>query len=346
MGKKPLCTIVIPDHFINCDWGTSHFRLRLVDRAAVAVLHELRSEEGTASLAARSNSEARTDVFRTTLGRSLERLAAEAKRDLAALPVLVSGMASSSIGWHEVPYARLPFDLDGRDLIWHAAGPTDQGRISSVYLLSGVRSDRDVMRGEETEAMGLARLPAVRELLAEAILLLPGTHAKHLHVVRGRIVDFQTYMTGELFELLGRQSSLQHSTGRNLAGASQALSLEGPLVEPFCDGVDEGAHRPLPAALFQVRTRQLLHGGSLAANTAYLSGLLIGAELASLEQRWPGSMPIVLAGGHRLHEPYHTALHTLGLDTRTTAIAPSDVDRLSALGQAVVLDRLLTAAIR
>ncbi len=328
------------DHFINCDWGTSHFRLRLVDRSAV-VLHESRSEEGTARLAAHLTEATRADAFRATLGQNLERLAVQAGWDLSPLPVLVSGMASSSIGWHDVPYAQLPFDLDGRSLIWHDAGPLNVRHTAGVYLLSGVRSDRDVMRGEETEAIGLARLPGVRDLLAEAVLLLPGTHAKHLYVVQGQIVDFQTYMTGELFELLSRQSSLQHSTGRNLEGATQSISLDGSLVGPFCEGVDEGAHRPLPAALFQVRTRQLLHGGSPTANAAYLSGLLIGAELASLAHRWPASMPIVLAGGHRLHEPYRTALHVLGLEARTTAIAPDDVDRLSALGQATVLDRLL-----
>lgn len=307
------------------------------------ILHESRSKQGTAILAVRSSVATRAEAFRMALGQNLTMLATQVGQDLAPLPIVVSGMATSSIGWREVPYARLPFHLDSRDVIWHNAGPLDGRQTAGVYLLSGVRSDRDVMRGEETEAIGLARLPIVRELLAEAVFLLPGTHVKHLHIVRGRIVDFQTYMTGELFELLGRQSSLQHSTNRNQTAARQCISLAGSLVEPFCEGVDEGAHHPLPAALFQVRTRQLLHDGEPAANTAYLSGLLIGAELASLRHRWPGAIPIVLAGGHRLHEPYRTALDTLGLAARTTVIAPDDVDRLSALGQAAVLDRLLAS---
>src|SRR5262245_50327874 len=96
-------------NFVSCDWGTSNFRLRLVQKGSVN--GEVRTEDGTAKLAAQPGD--RAEAFRSTLARGLEQLKAP-----ATAPVVISGMASSSIGWKELPYAKLPFSLDGRDAVW------------------------------------------------------------------------------------------------------------------------------------------------------------------------------------------------------------------------------------
>ncbi len=63
-------------------------------------------------------------------------------------------MASSSIGMKELPYARLPFALDGGhvQLMYFR-----EERVfpHEIMLISGVKSDHDVMRGEETQLIGL-----------------------------------------------------------------------------------------------------------------------------------------------------------------------------------------------
>jgi Entner-Doudoroff aldolase len=328
------------DRFLNCDWGTSRFRLRWVDAADGVVLGQYRSDEGVAQLAAAAAPNARAELFREVLTRSIGELARRLNEDLTDVPVVVSGMASSSIGWRDLPYAALPFALDGRDVVWQDLG--DAG--VRVILLSGVRSDGDVMRGEETELMGIGSLPACRRLLDEAIILLPGTHSKHVHVVGGRIVAFQTHMTGELFDLLCRHSSLRHSTGQGEGVLDNAGQIDGPLAKAFCEGVQTAQANPLPAALFQVRVRQLLHGGDAASNALFLSGLLIGAEIASLARHEARGCPIVLCANPSLSRPYRMALDALGFGDRLTVIPPEDADRLSALGQATVLQRIAGAA--
>ena len=180
--------------FVSGDWGTSNFRLRLVDGG---VKDEVRTDDGTAKLAAQPGD--RAEAFRSVLAKGLERLQAP-----DSLPVIISGMASSSIGWKELPYAKLPFSLDGRDAVWEKI----EGR---VHLVSGLRSDIDVLRGEETEALGLVASLG-RELPFESVFVLPGTHSKHLEVNPGGIAVFRTFMTGELFDVLARQSVLRHST--------------------------------------------------------------------------------------------------------------------------------------
>lgn len=293
-------------HFVSCDWGTTNFRLRLIGGPVAA---EVRTDEGAAKLAAQGGD--RAAAFRETLARGLERLGAAAD-----LPVVISGMASSTIGWCELPYAHLPFALDGRDAVSRCL----EGRI---HLISGVRSEDDMMRGEETQALGLAALLGA-QLPPAAIFLLPGTHAKHLEVRSGAIVALRTFMTGELFDLLARQSVLRHSTE-----AAASLDREG-----FLAGVAAARRLPLTAALFQVRTRQVLAQRAAAENASFLSGLLIGAELAELAGR---QLPVILAAGEPLRTSYALAAEALGID-RLTCV---EAEPLSALGQEVVLRHVL-----
>jgi len=295
--------------FLSCDWGTTNFRLRRVEGGRV--LNEVRSDEGTAKLAAAGGD--RAAAFRGVLEAALSKLGGR-----GALPIVISGMASSSIGWCELPYARLPFRLDGRDAMWKEI---EEG----VYLLSGLRSDVDILRGEETEAIGAAALPGVLE--SEAVLVKPGTHSKHLQIRDGKVTGFQSFMTGEVYDVMSRHSVLRHSVD--------------PAAEPdraaFLEGV-RAAGRPLTSGFFRVRTRQVLEGSASGTNASYLSGLLVGVEVHALREA--GGLPIVLAGTGRLAEMYAWAFGAVGLEERVAVLPAQDVERLSVLGQAAVLSSI------
>jgi 2-dehydro-3-deoxygalactonokinase len=326
------------EFFINCDWGTTHFRLRAIRLAGTEIVAEFRSQDGVASLAASRAASARSDLFRTVLSEGLEQLRATVGYALSAAPVLISGMASSSIGWQELPYAAVPFSLQAEDLIWKMleldGRDTNRRR---VVLVSGARTETDVMRGEETQSLGVFRLPIAKQFADRSILVLPGTHSKHLQVSAGRIVDFRTFMTGELFETLSKHSILRHSVN-----AQEPLSdaLEGTSLEAFRAGVDQSRAGPLSGSLFRVRTRQVLGGHPAEANRAFLCGLLIGSEVGYLLQGEWSDQPILLAAGQTLLASYREAFEALGLTERVTSIPPPDVDRLSALGQQTLLSRL------
>lgn len=326
------------DHLLSCDWGTSHFRLRLLNAASGTIVAEVRGTEGVGPIAAATALADRPDAFRQALGRRVEDLSQQVGDELGRLPVIISGMASSSIGWQELPYSSLPFDLNGNRLAWQELDPLMPGG-GSVVLVSGVRDELDVMRGEETELLGLSRLPVRGVLQGRAVVILPGTHSKHVVVQAGEVTSFQTFMTGELFDLLRRHSSLRHS-------------LESPEAPPpadpaaweaaFCSGVRQAAELPLTSALFQVRARQLLTATTAAANTAYLSGLLVGAELNSIDsspETDPGTM-VVLCAGEAVARPYELGCHTLGLTDRLTILPPAEVSCLAAWGQLCLWERL------
>jgi 2-dehydro-3-deoxygalactonokinase len=279
------------------------------------------------------------ELFRQTLARRAEELMHQAGDDAGAPPVVISGMASSSLGWRELPYARLPFPLDGSGLLWQDVGPLYPSvatrAVQPVMLISGIRGELDVMRGEETEALGLAQFLAER-LPKDAVVIKPGTHAKHLRIQQGTITDFQSYMTGELFDVLRQHSVLRHSTTADTIDFVQSENLQGDFVA----GVQAAAELGLSAALFRVRTRQLLENCAPPENTAFMSGVLIGAEVHDALARTAKETALVLCAGPQTSAAYQLALESLAAGDRLSVVPPTDVDRLSLLGQRVLLDRL------
>jgi 2-dehydro-3-deoxygalactonokinase len=140
------------------------------------------------------------------------------------------------------------------------------------------------------------------------------------------MVGFRTFMTGELFDVLTRYSILRHTTEQG----------RGEPGDAFHEGIAAAGAEPLTAAIFRARTRSSLSGLDAKSNTAFLSGALIGTELAAL----PTDVPVILCGGRSLGPLYAAALGELG--TRdVTVVAPEDVERLSVLGHMVLLDRIL-----
>lgn len=87
--------------------------------------------------------------------------------------MLLGGMIGSNRGWCETPCAACP--ADARAIA---------GAIAWIDAL----------------ASGLVP--------EHAMLCLPGTHAKWVRLRGGRIAGFSTWMTGELFALLGRHPIL------------------------------------------------------------------------------------------------------------------------------------------
>ena len=137
---------------------------------------EFRSHDGVGRLAASSAGQDRSEIFRAVLAQGVAALARQHADLPTDCPIIISGMASSSICWRELPYAPLPFAPDGSDMVWQDAGPLSaSGRSHRVVLLSGVRSEWEIMRGEEIQVLGLTRWSAALAM-NEAVLVLPGTH--------------------------------------------------------------------------------------------------------------------------------------------------------------------------
>lgn len=290
----------VHETFLSCDWGTSHFRLRLIETATLTVLAELKTGEGIAHLGQNGSFSRRGERFSQVLAHHAGKLSQQAGTNSQF--VVVSGMVSSSLGWMELPYVSAPLTLSADGLLNHVFSLND----FTVTLVSGVRTTSDVMRGEECEILGLAGL--LPDLVAApACLILPGTHSKHIRLNGSVLVDFTTHMTGEIYAQLQQTPTLQ-----------AALSAKGGFTEEeFIEGVSTAKELGILAALFKIRARSLISGRTNLHGHSFLSGVLIGSELLSL----PADCPIFLGCAAPLCELY--TLASVALDIPLNVISPT-----------------------
>lgn len=328
-----------PD-FFSCDWGTTSFRLRWVCGTDCSVVREIREPTGIKSLyeeavrgGAKDEAE-RAAVFARFLRGKLEELMANEKRPPRLLPLVISGMASSSVGWRELPYAKAPFPLDGTGLRSQELNWTGPDWLGPTYLISGVATEYEMMRGEESEIIGLMSDPSVAALRERCLLILPGTHSKHVWIENQSVVDFRTFMTGELFEVLGRHSLLRASV--DFAARDGGGSFSESDRAAFREGVLWAREHGLAGGLFRVRTRAVLGGRPLAENTWFFSGLLVGAELESIG-RHAERRPVILAATRGLSELYGLALEALAGTTQWIQVPPERAEHATITSHALFL---------
>ncbi len=270
--------------FISCDWGTSAFRLRLINADTKVVFGEIKTEQGIAAVFdewKKNQPAERFSFYRNIIADGILKLEQKCNRSLANTGIVISGMASSGIGMMNLPYRQLPFQIDGSDLLTHKIMAT-QEFPHPVLFISGVKTNDDVMRGEETKLIGCSFTPDP----GEKLIIMPGTHAKHIVVKDGRATDFKTYLTGELFNLLSTKSILQSSV---------EVNKEEHLYY-FTKGVTDAADSNLLNSIFHVRTFRLFDYHSAKQNYHYLSGLLIGSELRELLIKKYNSLTLVATG--------------------------------------------------
>ncbi len=269
--------------FIAVDWGTTSFRAYHVN-ADGGVLDERRSSDGILAV--------KDGAFEQALETHLRGW------DIG-LPVVAAGMITSRQGWVELPYVDCP------------AGPKELAKaIITKSLTSGrtvhfstglhMKSEslgHDVMRSEETQVFGSLNSGA-------AHFVTPGTHSKWIDVEDGKIVRFETYVTGESFALYRNHSIL----GRLMTG-------DGDDKAAFMRGVEKALADPagLLHSLFSVRSLGLYNEVGPEALSSYLSGLLIGAEVAhATKQRKRDGLYLVLASSG-IASRYLRAMHMAGL---------------------------------
>ena len=220
--------------------------------------------------------------------------------------IVICGMAGARQGWLEAPYLDTPADLN--QLRKGAVRPEGADRRFDPRILPGVcqrvAGHEDVMRGEETQLLGLLHLnPGF-----SGTAILPGTHSKWAEIRDGRILRFSSAMTGELYELLAEHSVLRHA----MVGERAGPETEAGVAEGMTAGLDQP--QLLTALAFRTRAAGLLAGKGADWCSGYLSGLLIGAEIAG-HRDWLDGSVVPLIGSARLTAVYGTALRRLGIES-------------------------------
>lgn len=286
------------DHFIAGDWGTSRLRLSLCLGERVL---ETRQGPGVGAL-------------HEPAGEALRPLIAGWRQAYGPLPLVLCGMAGSRNGWRETAYLPCPADLRalGQAALRFEADEAPVAIAPGLSCTSRLGAP-DVMRGEETQIAGaLALYPGLAA--GRHLLCLPGTHSKWVCLEDGRVRDFLTALTGELFALLRDRSTLMRAARPSIDETPDGKSDEA------ADGFEKGLEAvatlgtaSLLHALFAVRSRQLLDGRSHEWALSYLSGLMIGADVRGAIPLFEARAEAVLIGDGALNDRYAHALRRLGL---------------------------------
>lgn len=321
---------------IGLDWGTSSLRAYLFAADGAVI------DQKAAALGILAVNEGRFDqAWRSLCEDWLARA--------PSLPVIASGMIGSRQGWREAAYLATPA---GFDELAHSLTTLDDiaGRVFRIVPGLTHRNDAlpDVMRGEETQVVGLLEpqlnagpTPGERD----ARIVLPGTHSKWVRATGHRISAFRSYMTGEVYALMQKQSILARTSAEPGPNDDQAMPR---YWQAFDAAVRLAARRAesLLALFFSTRSRGLFGELDAIEQAAWLSGLTIGAELgaelgaesvispvdaADTNTRHRADtptdishpQPILIVGATELSQRYERALRLLGHHAHAVAGEPA-----------------------
>lgn len=275
--------------FVAIDWGTSSFRAWLM-AADGTPLAERRSDEGMRHCAAAG--------FEAVFRHHVAALGGD------GLPALICGMAGARQGWREAPYLHTPTRLDAL-----GSGAVQVDIDGDVRILPGIAQasadQPDVMRGEETQILGSIE-PGFTGLVC-----IPGTHSKWVRIEDGAIVDFTTYMTGELFALVAEHSVVSLALDKEVNATPDNPAFTAGLATAL------SGNAALTSSLFRIRSAMLLGFADRHDGTAKLSGLLIGSEIGDAARRHGRQHPVRLIAAGPLAWLYETALTHAGFTTTT-----------------------------
>ena len=278
---------------IALDWGTSNLRASLLGSDGVVL------DTRSAAAGVMAVPERRFD-------RALQTLCGDWLDVHRGCACIASGMIGSRQGWVEAPYLECPA---GPQQAAQQLTTVDFGAGHRLHIVPGLKcvgrdGQTDVMRGEETQLWGADLAPG-------SCCVLPGTHSKWAWLgADDRVQSFQTWMTGELYALLTQHGIL-----------GRLMQFGGAFVPTaFDDGVRLGIehHAALPHTLFAARTAGLMGQRSAEALPDFLSGVLIGAEVAAA-RRLSDSARVTLLGDGALCDRYARALQAAGVAAQRAA---------------------------
>lgn len=295
---------------LACDWGTTNLRAWTLDESGGII-----GDKDFPGLG----------VSKLKPGEAERRFAEEVRPALEAqgLPAILCGMVGSNLGWTLAPYADAPADLSDLARCLKAVEGPDWVRIVPGVRWAGFNGQGDVMRGEETQLFGWLAADPERSR-GRRLVCHPGTHAKWMLVEDGRLTRFVTAMTGELFAVL-----TTHSVLKSQAKADDMAAFDAGVAAA-------GDGEALAARLFTARARVVGEGRPADETPSYLSGLLIGAEAASVPGLLgcSGDEHISLLG-----DPHLCGLYARALEGRGRSADLHDGEAAAAAGLFALYER-------
>lgn len=234
--------------------------------------------------------------------------------------IIASGMITSEFGLVNLPHLTAPVGI--KEL--HSAIETVKiPEISSlpISFIRGVKTvgsldATDMMRGEETELMGL-----FDSSYGECIYVLPGSHSKLIYTDKsGRITRFSTTLTGEMLSALSSGTILRDAV---------SLSCEELDTNSLEDGFSYALAHGINEALFKTRILKNLFGKGESPCYSFFLGAVLSSEIKTIAD---ASAKTVVIGGRRQIRLATAHLLERFSDKRVVVLSDETVDSSVTLG--------------
>ena len=233
--------------------------------------------------------------------------------------ILASGMITSEFGLYKLDHTHLPADISElhstmKEVILENISSIPFVFIRGVKSASDNLAECDMIRGEETELMGIAED-------TDCVYVLPGSHSKIISIDReGRITSFCTALTGEMFWALSQDTILK--------GALD-LSVSETDTEYLLKGYDYCKKHGINEALFKTRVLKAMFEPSQTQVNSYFLGTVLADEIKIITDLAPKK---VIIGGRR---QFKDALYDIlknRTDISAEKLTESQVDTSVCLG--------------
>ena len=256
-----------------------------------------------------------------------EMLVANELKEQDVTAVIASGMITSERGLMLLKHLTAPIGIDE---LHQGIYTTDLPNITSIpfAFIPGVKTNGesigtvDMIRGEETELMGL--LEWIGE---DTLVVLPGSHSKLIEMdSQRRITNFHTAMTGELLSAVINSTILKDSV--NLKDCK--------LIEDYLyQGYENFLKNGLNQTLFEVRILRNLFSQTASECFSYLLGGVLCGEIGQILNSC--MKKVILGGQKQLREATNVLLKKYS-DKQIIILSDETVDCSTAHGAIMVYE--------
>ena len=268
-------------NYITVDGGTTNTRVSLVSDGKILSTKKF-------SLGARASigdNTAQRVAIRDAIGELLDGSGLSAK-DITR--VLASGMITSEFGLIKLDHISAPAGIRELHEGMYETVLEDITDIPFVFirgvkLASGVLTESDVMRGEETETVGLSAG-------GHSVYILPGSHSKIIFTDEcERIEKFYTMLTGEMIFALSQSTILKDAVDLTVTDINEQYLL---------DGYRYAASEGLNEALFKVRILKNMFSAERCEIYSFFLGAVLSGEIKKVLRLAPEK--IVIGGKEQI----------------------------------------------
>ncbi len=308
-------------NYITIDGGTTNTRINLVVNKRI--IDTIKS-----SIGARNGIDGKNALKETIKTNIAEILSRNNLTETDISRILASGMITSEFGLYELNHTIAPAGIEElhdnmAEVVFEDITTIPFVFISGIKMV-GTLAETDMMRGEETEIIGLAE-----KYGTNAVYVLPGSHAKIIEFdALNRICSFKTVMSGEMISAVANNTILKGCID---------LTVDTFELEHLLLGFDTALELGLTQALFKARILNNIFNKSAIQVYSFFLGAILSNDACSILK---SSIDTVVIGGKNCLK--YALTEILQNKTNKTVICADekDVEECVAMGAIKIYEYL------